>query len=210
MSTLRPTTIVLLITLAQLGACTADDEGSDPYADAVVEFTPAEATTFGHEGLPDVVLGPPGGIYDVASLGCGGSIVVEFDPPGIVDRPGVDFIVFENPFTEDFPEPGEVAVSADGERWSVFPCAPESLEGCAGVSPTLALPGADIDPTDPARAGGDGFDLSALADAPAEVRFVRILDRSSEYWDSKGEISYCDPGNQGAGGFDLDAVAAVH
>lgn len=196
--------------LLLLGACVGDDEVSDPFVDGVVEFEPAAPTSFGHDALPDVVLGPPGGTYDVASLGCGGVIVVEFDAPGVVDGPGVDLLVFENAFSTDFPEPAEVAVSDDGITWAVFPCDPVTLDGCAGLTPTLALPGSGLDPTDPAVAGGDGFDLGALAEAPAQVSFVRIRDRSAEHWDALGGLSYCDPGNQGAGGFDLDALAAVH
>jgi hypothetical protein len=190
--------------------CASEPDAGDPYADHVVEFEPAEASMFGHENMPDVVLGPPGGLSDVASLGCEGMIVLEFGEPGIVDGPGADFIVFENAFSEDFPEPGEIAVSEDGLTWHVFACEPISLDGCAGVSPTLALPGSGIDPTDPEVAGGDAFDLAALAEPLARVSFVRIRDRSREHWDAVGELSYCDPGNQGAGGFDLDAVSAVH
>lgn len=193
-----------------LGACVADEPEGDPFADEVVSFSPASETSFGHDRLPDIVLGPPGGLYDVASLGCGGEIVLGFAEPGIVDGPGVDLIVFENAFSADFPEPGEVAVSDDGERWFTFTCTPETLEGCAGVTPTLAYPDSGLDPRDPEAAGGDGFDLAALPDAPAQVSFVRIRDRSSEYWATQGQGPWCDPGQQGSGGFDLDAIVAVH
>jgi hypothetical protein len=212
MSEFRRSQIALALALAPalcIG-CASEPDAGDPFADAIVEFEPAEATVFGHEHLPEIVLGPPGGLADVASLGCAGTIVLEFGAPGIVDGPGADFIVFENAFSEDFPEPGEVSVSEDGVTWSVFACEPISLDGCAGVSPTLALPGTGIDPTDPEVAGGDAFDLAALADPLARVSFVRIRDRSREHWEAVGELSYCDPGNQGAGGFDLDAITAVH
>jgi hypothetical protein len=188
--------------------CANEHDAGDPYADAIVELAAGGTTAFGHDQLPDIVLGPPGGTYDVASLGCEGMIVLEFDAPGIVDGPGPDLIVFENPF-DDFPEPGEVAVSEDGVTWAVFPCDPISLDGCAGVSPTLALPGTDIDPTDPAVAGGDAFDLAALPEPLAQASFVRIRDRSREHWDALGGLTYCEPGN-GSGGFDLDAVTAVY
>lgn len=185
-----------------------DDQG-DPYADAVSAFDPAPDSFFGHEQLPDIVLGPPRGGFDVASLGCAGAIELEFEAPGIVDGPGPDLIVFENPFDASFPEPGEVSVSADGISWTVFPCDPLTLAGCAGISPTLALPDSGIDPRDVELAGGDAFDLASADPALAEVRFVRIVDRSQAYWEAQGQ-SYCDPGQQGAGGFDLDAVVAVH
>lgn len=196
--------------LAWLVACVDEQPLAEPFADEVVAFTPAEGTVFGHDALPDVVLGAPGGVYDVASLGCGGSIVLRFEAPGIVDGPGADLIVFENAFTDAFPEPGEVAVSEDGVEWLVFACDPISLDGCAGRSPTLALPDSGIDPTDPMRAGGDAFDLSALPGGATEVTFVRIEDRSRAYWEALGGMSYCDPGSGGSGGFDLDAVVAVH
>ena len=115
--------------------------------------------------------------------------------------------MFENPFSEEFPEPGEVSVSADGSTWRSFPCDPTTLEGCAGVTPTLATPASGIDPLDPDLAGGDAFDLADLG--LSEVRYIRIDDRSAEYWDGQG-MSYCDPGQGGSGGFDLDAVAIVH
>src|SRR5262249_40050503 len=53
---------------------------------------------------PGIVLGPPGnatpttGSLTVLSLGRGGRITLEFTDNAIVDGPGPDFIVFENPF----------------------------------------------------------------------------------------------------------------
>jgi hypothetical protein len=185
--------LVLASTLG-LAACQEPDAG-DPFADEVVAFTPAEDSSFGHDRLPDIVLGEPGGSLDVASLGCEGEIVLRFAEPGIVDGPGADLIVFENSFGASFPEPGEVSVSEDGETWMVFGCDAASLVGCAGVTPTVD--------------GGDGFDLSELADAPTQVWFVRIRDVSRGYWDALG-MNWCDPGQMGSGGFDLDAVEAVH
>ena len=144
---------------------------------------------------------------DVLSLGCGGSIVLGFGPDGIVDRPGPDFIVFENAFVPSsggapFVEPGEVSVSDDGETWTTFACIVEgerALEGCAGVTPVLSHPDNGIDPADPASAGGDAFDL---ADAGlSRARFVRIVDRTEEYY---GTTMWCSPPK---GGFDLDAVS---
>jgi hypothetical protein len=199
---------LLALALVSIAACTSEQGADDPFADDVVEFSPAEGTVFGHDELPEIVLGPPGGMIDVASLGCEGTIVLEFEAPGIVDGPGPDLIVFENAFSEDFPEPGEVSVSEDGLMWSVFPCEPISLDGCAGVHPTLALPNNEIDPTDPELAGGDAFDLGELG--LARVNFVRVRDRSREHWQALGGLTYCDPGNNGAGGFDLDAIVAVH
>jgi hypothetical protein len=90
--------------------------------------------------MPRVVYGPPVGYgssegsTDVVSLGKGGEIVVSFAPNAIMDGPGVDFIVFENPFVEDgttflYAEPGEVSVSNDLETWSTFPCTQTTQDG---------------------------------------------------------------------------------
>jgi hypothetical protein len=210
--------VAILLLTAPLGCDEGEDsslacserfanDSSDPFADCVESFDPDPHADFGHEGFPEVVLGPPGGISDVATLGCGGSIVVFFDGRGVVDGEGADLIVFENPFDTSFPEAGAVSVSEDGEQWHDFPCDPETLTGCAGKTPTEATPGSGLDPTDAAVAGGDHFDLDELGLESA--RYVRIQDVSKAYWAAL-EQDYCDPGQGGAGGFDLDAVVAVH
>jgi hypothetical protein len=191
------------------GTC-ADDEGrGDAFADCIDAFSPAPGVDFGHDELPDIVLGPPViaapgmGSLDVASLGCGGRITLGFDPPGIEDGDGVDLLVFENAFTagmEVFVEPAQVLVSDDGVQWRAFECEPGGEgHGCAGVHPTLALdPAAAIDP---ARAGGDGFDLADVG--LPQARWVRLVDRTAEHY---GDEQWC---GGAAGGFDLDAIAAV-
>jgi hypothetical protein len=193
------------------GACepTGND---DPYADCIDAFEPADGVGFGHDALPDVVLGPPhagaagAGSMDVASLGCGGRITLVFDAPAIVDGPGPDLLVFENPFRtgdETFAEPARVLVSDDGVAWAAFDCdvAGDGTwppTGCAGIEPVLA----DGDPaTDPAVAGGDAFDLADVG--LAQARYVRLVDVTEEHY---GDSMWC--GGDG-GGFDLDAVAAV-
>ena len=137
------------------------------------------------------------------SLGDGGSIVVEFGQT-IIDGPGPDFIVFENPFDvggdpkNPFADPGTVEVSADGVTWRGFPCTASAYPYglCAGWHPVLANSATNqIDPLDSAVAGGDPFDLADLpGDAGvSEVRYVRITDRA--------DLS---------GDFDLDAIGVVH
>lgn len=176
-----------------------------PFADRVISFTPGESAGFGAGRLPDVVLGPPfgggdaAGSLDVVSLGRSGEIVLAFDDFGLVDGPGPDLLVFENPF-RGFVETAFVAVSEDGETWHEWPCDPADAEngypGCAGVRPVLSHPRNGISATDPALAGGDAFDL---ADLPlARARFVRLRD--------SGRNEYLGT----SGGFDLDAVAVVN
>ena len=180
---------------------------SSPFATGVVSFTPGEFAGFGQDRFPGVVLGPPQGAgagmgsLDVLSLGRGGEIVLSLGE-ALVDGPGVDLLVFENPFAH-FVETGRVAVSEDGQTWFDFPCDSSNeaagYPGCAGVHPVFSSPDNGISPTDPSVAGGDGFDLSTLG-VPSgfQGHFVRIRDSGANYY---GSIS---------GGFDLDALAVVH
>lgn len=190
-----------------------DEEVSDPFADRVVSHVVGAGGGFHEEDLPEIVLGPPKGLgsfqgsYDVFSLGLGGEIVLEFTDSLACDGRGIDFLVFENAFQVGtnpdmtFAEPGVVSASEDGKTWVDFPCnlnaAPYT--GCAGVHPTLANPETnDIDPTDPAVAGGDGFDLEDIG--LRKARFIKIQDSGL----GLGPIG---PGTRG---FDLDAIAIVH
>ncbi|HBU48067.1 MAG TPA: cell surface protein [Myxococcales bacterium] len=187
------------------------DYAALPFATEVVDFQPGPGAGFGDSRLPDIVLGPPmgGGEYsggiDVLSLGVGGEITLSFGPRECIDGPGVDFIVFENPFRlrgtggKIFQELAEVSVSSDGVEWSTFPCEPVEMDeeplGCAGWSPVLIRGLEESTPLDPSQSGGDPFDLEDLGlDA---IRFVRIRDLSEE-------------GEAPTAGFDLDAVGLVH
>ncbi|HTJ82312.1 MAG TPA: hypothetical protein VL400_11375 [Polyangiaceae bacterium] len=181
----------------------------DGFANEVVDVTYGPGAGFGQDAMPDIVLGPPQGggnlqgSLDVLTLGNGGSIVLSVDPQTIVDGPGPDFMVFENAFyaggdpSAPFAEIASVSVSDDGVTWHDFPCTATELpfDGCAGWHPVYAN-GADndIDPHDPALAGGEAFDLADVGLASA--RFVKIVDRE----DLDGA----------AGAFDLDAIALAH
>jgi hypothetical protein len=159
---------------------------------------------FGRHHFPEIVYGPPqgggccGGSLDVLSLGNGGSIVVTFAGNAIVDGPGPDFIIFENPFnvgndpTAPFAELATVGVSDDGVTWTDFPCIATQYPygSCAGWHPVFASSMNSIDPLDPNAAGGDPFDLADIG--VSKARFVRITDR---------------PDTPGV--FDLDAVGIV-
>ncbi len=186
---------------------------SDPFVDCVESFTP-EGASYGQDRFPDIVFGPPMagakgmGSTDVLSLGCGGELTLYFDDPAIVDGPGPDFIVFENPLPvgdKTFAEPARVLVSTDGVEWLAFPCDPANDRpplGCAGVAQVFSGPDNQIDPTDPALAGGDAFDLADLGLTTA--RYIRLLDVGVAYY---GGRTWC---GGGGGGFDLDAIAVVH
>jgi len=189
------------------GMC--DDGEDDGFATCVGSFDPRAPASFGHDEMPGIVLGPPmppasGGGMDVASLGCDGRITLGF-AGGVRNGPGDDLIVFENAFaTTDgtFAEPGRVLVSEDGIDWYAFECDAQAhdADGCAGVSPSTAVDAALA--RDPMVAGGDAFDLDALA--LDRVVWVRIVDRTRAHY---GNDMWCG----GAGsGFDLDGVARVH
>jgi len=188
-------------------------EAAALYARSVESFSPGEGAGFNQDELPDVVLGPPQGLgtgqgsLDVVSLGSGGEIVLGFGDHDIVDAPGADLIVFENPFwpggdpSQVFAELGEVSVSEDGETWYAFTCDTSGdgdghFPGCAGVNPTLAFDANALVPLDPERTGGDAFDLAELG--VARARFVKIRD-----------LGTLEPAGT-TSGFDLDAIGAVH
>jgi len=181
---------------------------STHYASEVVSFSPGSNAGFGEDDLPQVVLGPPevgppsSGAQDVLSLGVGGEIVLGFGGRQVLDGPGVDLIIWENPFwvggnpEQPFAELGEVAVSEDGVTWHEFPCDPELEDGfdpgCAGWRPRREF---DVcAPLVPEEAGGDTYDLADLG--LAAIRYVRIRDLAAG-------------GAPPSAGFDLDAVGAV-
>ncbi len=167
------------------------------------------------EGDPS--FGPPQGngliqgSTHVLSLGRGGSIVVEMTDNAIVDGPGDDFVVFENPFNQGgdpsnrFIEAGIVSASDDGVVFVRFPPSidrsrplgdPARYRGVAGVEPVLPGYGPD-------RIGGDRFDLAALG--LGRARFLRIEDPGATIEDS-GDQAPCSNNC----GFDLDAVGILH
>lgn len=204
----------LLLLLSFLGAgcdaeTTSDDDGPTAacswFAEEVVSVTYGDGAGFGQESFPAIVLGPPkggsasAGSLDVLTLGNGGAIVLGFGEAAIVDGPGPDFLVFENPFLvggdpdQVFAELATVEVSADGVVWHAFPCATKTApyDRCAGHTPVLA---SDAEAGRDPSAGGDAFDLAEVG--LAEARFVRLTDRP----DLAGFT----------GTFDLDAIAIVN
>lgn len=152
--------------------------------------------------FPAAILGPPVGndARAVVSLGNGGWVVLAFGDSAVIDGPGADFTVFENPL-RSFKELATVAVSEDGVTWTEFPCTAVPVSGqptdygyCAGVEVVRSTPQNGIDPLDPEVSGGDHYDLADVH--VTRARYVRITDRVDL------------TGNDGV--FDLDAVALVH
>ena len=218
---------------------------ADPFADAVIEFHPGDGAGFGAGYYPGNVLGPPNGNsdptspnsapQDLLSLGDGGWIVLRFTDNQLVDGPGADLAVFENPVEpivypgRSFAETAVVAVSENGTSWTTFPFdfIPALTEddlldkshhvGLAGVNSVFSSPSNGISALDPAVSGGDFFDLAQIG--VLRANYVRITDTgttgATQTTDGDGDI-VDDPGNHfafpGAGsvGFDLDAVAALN
>ena len=193
-------------------------------ADAVESFNPGTGSGHGMEHFPGNVLGLPDstgsveyGTVDpaqVLSLGSGGEIVLRFDRHIILDRPGPDFIIFENAFRtviggkeKTFVDPGEVSVSRNGVDFIPFPFDTLTLQGCAGVTPTNGT----MNPGDPTVSGGDSFDIGKLG--LDSVRYIRIRDKTAmlaanqqhPFWD----VTHNCVGTRVNCGFDLDAIVVV-
>ncbi|YCM46487.1 hypothetical protein V2O64_10700 [Verrucomicrobiaceae bacterium 227] len=165
---------------------------------------------------PEKALGQAtGNVYNIVSLGNGGSIVLHFPKP-ITDGPGPDFAVFENSFSPTFLELAFVEVSSDGIHFFRFD---NRSEGTALVGPYST----SMDPTTLSglagkylKGFGTPFDLATLAEAPflnrKEIRFVRILDiiGDGSVKDSTGASIYDPTPSIGSGGFDLEAIGVIH
>ena len=139
----------------------------------------------------------------ICSIGLGGTIVLGFTEHVIVDGPGTDFTVFENAFkyssSRIYAEPAVVSVSSDGITWKEFPFNAQTLDGCAGVTPTSGQ-----DPFDASQSGGDAFDLVDIgADS---IRWIKIVDITDSVLLNTNH-PYYDPTLTG---FDLDAIVSAH
>lgn len=219
---------------------------ADPFADRVVVFNPLSSNGYGSANMPFNVLGPPDGrsTYSPANLPNqvlslhastkgGGSIVLEFTDNIIENGAGLDFTVFENVFFEAgdpnrrFMEPAVVEIALFEGQWFRFPT---QVSPPVSGEPNLKLPAyyaqgfagvnasTGDDPTDPARSGGDSFDLGALGAAGLSwIRFVRLVATGDRVLvDAKGlpvrhidDPVYKPLTGTGSSGFDLDAVSAV-
>jgi hypothetical protein len=216
----------------------------DCWPDRMVDWLPVAAnplSLFGAAFVPGIVLGPPGnsapqeGSLSVATLGFGGSVILAFDDIVIEDRPGPDFIVFENAFfrlplpttaTDDFRvfvEPALVEVSADGLEWHSFPydtaalaqasAVPDvdrqvflQLVGLAGITPTLT--GNWTLPNDPALFDPQGIGgISGAGGDAFDLADVGLGEaRFVRITDLNSRNGFAGSGE----GFDLDALVVVH
>lgn len=171
--------------------------GAARFATRVVDHAFGGGQDFNQTLFPAPLFGPPAANQprSVVSLGNGGFVTLAFDGNAIIDGPGVDFTVFENPLPR-YRELATVAVSDDGTTWFEYPCTAgaddEDPGACAGVQLVYSSGTNGIDPLDPNVSGGDQYDLATIG--VHHARYVRITDRV----DLIEEV------------FDLDAVAIVH
>ena len=235
--------IGLLIFMASLmGACGGDGGGGTLgapvkiYANRVLDYSPvnslgASSADWPYFYQPGAILGEVGDFTNVISLGYdpadtgaqGGTITVGLglasgstDAKCVVDGPGADFVVFENPFrTGDigdgspgtYNEVATVEVSADGAQWYQFPT---TIDGAKALEdPARYTNFAGVLPVDE---GGDPFDLTqviednpGVLDANFQACFIRIGD---------GGMAFADYGNSQSdlynSGADINAIEAIH
>lgn len=178
-------------------------------------------TTVGTEAS---VLGKAGE-NGVVSLGDGGSIIVEFDPP-IRNGAGFDFAVFENGFfykdSLDFLELAFVEVSSDGIDFFRFP-AESFTQSVFQVDTFDGLDARKIYNLAGKYTYGFGvpFDLDEIGNPSGldkeNIRFVRVVDvvgslDSNFVSRDKHEQPINDPWPTPFpnGGFDLDAIGVIH
>jgi hypothetical protein len=237
-----PLVLAALVLLPAPGDVALAGVGSDCFPDQIVVYTVGTISSppAFNSWQPGIVFGPPGsatpttGSLDVLSLGKGGSITLAFTDNEIVDGPGPDFIVFENPFfctappltASDpwsiFAEPGIVEVSDDGVIFHAFPysaaalsmvvssCSDKSLiaqlQGLAGLTPSFT--GNWTVPDDPLvfdpTAPGGVSGHGGDAFDLATVGLTRA--RYVRITDPNLPIGV--PGS--SDGFDLDAIVALH
>lgn len=188
---------------------------------------------------PNNTLGAPNGAgggagaVTVHSLGVGGDLELAF-AVNLVDGPGADLLVAENPFItavgQVYGELMFVEVSSNGTDYARFPSrffggdgssfainSVGFVSGLAGQTPVYTHPNApNIDPQDLVEAGGDAFDLADLRTHPlviagrvdlnaiARIRLVDVV--SGQSIDSRGR-TILDPSS---GSADVDAVTLLN
>jgi hypothetical protein len=166
-------------------AVAADDSELDAWATGYKDYS--QGTNLDSEfQTPQKSLGVPGNsdgssqgtVFDIVSLGRGGSITITFSRP-IFDGPNYDFAVFENSFDDTFLEFAKVEVSTDGQTFVAFPAfslVPSPVGAFGSVDAT------DVEQLAGKYRGGYGtpFDLQQLAGAAGvdlnDIRYLRLTD----------------------------------
>lgn len=140
--------------MAQGGTITLP-AGAISFADRVVRFDEGDPPSKRDEARnPQAVLGPPdresAGEGAALTLGCHGSITLEFTDNALIDVEGADLHVWE--VGEDV-EPTELAVSRNGQSWIEI----GTVSG-----------------------GTASLDIAEAIDGPTSFRYVRLTDRDCQ------------------------------
>jgi hypothetical protein len=158
---------------------------------------------------PEKALGKAEGTSgDIVCLGRGGQITFTFDSC-IYNGEGVDFVTFENGFSNTFLELGWIEVSYDGIHFERFPNYSLTKEPVDAYG--------DIDPTkingycSKYRQGyGTPFDLDSVnLDTIRYIKFIDITGDGSCV-DSQGHVIYDPYKTSGSAGLDIDAIGVIH
>ncbi|NOZ85544.1 MAG: hypothetical protein GXP49_04650 [Deltaproteobacteria bacterium] len=189
------------------------------WASRVVSYKPGKALDQAWTDTSKAIGPAQGNSDDVLSLGRGGSVVVQFEPP-IHDGPGFDLGIFENSFNDTFLELAFVDVSTDGRHFVSFDTAylgtdPVGPYGSQSAGMIQGLAGKY-------RQGyATPFDLALLKNKTevllgevdiGEIHYVRLRDvvGDGRTKDSFGNAIYDPFPTKGSAGFDLDAVASMN
>ncbi len=183
------------------------DERVSHWASRILSYTPGEEVDAMWQSTSEALGEAQGNAFQVVSLGRGGEIVLEFDPP-IQDRAGDDFAVFENSFAHTFLEFAFVEVSVDGINFERF--TNDSLTQMP-VGEFGRVEASDVSGLAGKYLGGFGtpFNLADLNMTTA--RFVKLIDViGGVSLDSSGDVIYDPWPTAGSAGFDLDGIAVLN
>jgi len=179
--------------------------------------------------------GPGEGSTDTFSLGYSDGIdnyiIIRWHGLRVLNGPGDDVAIFENPFSVGvdgmrFMDQVVLYFSQDGDVWVPFPhdylaadetvysTNPDHWQGFAGITPVLLHEDSNwVDPFDPALAGGDHFDLDELHDHDLDAlsikesgfSYLKLVTAPSALNPDTGEPFVRDMASDGA---DIDGVYA--
>ena len=193
------------------------DRGFVNISDTNFMYNNSNKTSYGNVYM---ATGVPDGL--VISLGDGGTATLTFDTL-ISDRPGWDFAVFENSFSDSFIELAFVEVSSDGVNFVRFPSVSlTQSQQQVGTFDTLDTRKINNLAGKYRQLYGTPFDLADLKNDSLlvdihHITHIRIidavgclLDAYAKFDSQNHKINDPWPTPFDTGGFDLDAVGLVH
>lgn len=128
-------------------------QGKVSFVDKIVSFTKGNPSASDRDSNPDSILGVPdysSNDRGYLTLGCGGTITLEFTDNALIDTEGSDLYVFEiGPSVE----PTQLEISEDGDKWI-------NIGKISG--------------------GRSDIDISNYTDEKTYFRFVRLTDLKSD------------------------------